>query len=67
MKNIDDKTVIDTVADCLRQNAAHPVTGQKNPSALVREIVKAFEELSRELTRPSPSRNKRRDRGEVRR
>lgn len=58
MKRIDDQTVIETIADCLRKNAALSVGEQKDPVATAKAVADAFaalEEKLEEANRPRQS------------
>lgn len=52
MKRIDEKTVIDTLADCLRQNASLGVGQQKDAKAIASDVATAFRELDSSLSSP---------------
>lgn len=59
MKRIDEKTVIDTLANCLQQNAALSATNQKDAKAIATDVATAFLELDAKLGKAKqPARNK---------
>lgn len=62
MKRVDDKTVIDTVAECLQRNSMLNAADQKEPKAIASDLVMAFQELDAKLnmTRRQTSPSKRR-------
>lgn len=60
MKGIDTQVVIETVAECMKRNAALSASEQKEAKAIANDVLMAFRELDANLKDVSqPSRNKR--------